>query len=60
MENLCAAHISQKCWAQLISNNENNSCSVYEKLLGTADINSDVFRLCIGHFHVVLDIFFFK
>ena len=33
--------------------------SVYEKHFGTTDIMSDVFRLCVGHFHIVLDLFFF-
>ena len=32
--------------------------SVYEKLAETLDIMSDDFMLYVGHFHIVLDIFF--
>ena len=33
--------------------------SVYEKLFETSDIMSDAFKLCVGHFHFVLDFFLF-
>ena len=36
-----------------------HTVSVCEKLFGTSDIMSDVFRPCVGHFHIVLDIFSF-
>ena len=37
-----------------------NSISVYEKLFEVADIMSDAFRLFVGHFHILTDIFLLK
>ena len=44
----------------LISKTISIIISVYEKLFEVADILSDAFRLFVGHFHIVADIFLLK